>query len=393
MGKIYMQAKQVVAWLGSDPEAGKALEFLESSVSNLTLSRQSIQSHFKGLDSSWKTAAESFYPALSTALDRYWSRAWITQEIVLARRVKLLANQVELDLQLIRSRGDLETTLQAHFGLKNPHFETLVRIWELVTGQAGNTGPIGENGGSLFYLLEMFQHKKCAVPQDRVYSLLSLCVEGKHLEVDYNIPDILLLYAITNVAEPLCLCSASVLFQVFDVWEQMKDPQASIYWRETFLEVSVGPSKVKINPPSPTEGGVPYWTHECAACGADLDRIFQNLTGQLFCLSALCRGTGGHLLWAKINLPESRNIGFYFFGKYTQSVQYASAEDVTLVWDGATANTADATIRFSSRFLETLGKERRIRDVRNRCVRKGKPMKLVTFVDPEAFKHDSGISV
>ena len=41
----------------------------------------------------------------------------------------------------------------------------------------------------LIYLLELFHRKKCSVPRDRVFSLLSLCGDDLCLAVDYQISD------------------------------------------------------------------------------------------------------------------------------------------------------------------------------------------------------------
>ena len=80
----------------------------------------------------------------------YWNRAWITQEIALARQLTLVASGTELNSELL------------------PNSKNLTEL-------------AGLRGRSLVYLLDKFKGKECVIPRDRVFSLLAVCGEGSDL--------------------------------------------------------------------------------------------------------------------------------------------------------------------------------------------------------------------
>jgi hypothetical protein len=166
MGRIYSGAARVIAWLGPNE---RIAEYLESLLK-------------------W---SESTSGAISFRDCEYWNRAWITQEVALAQRLTIMAGGVEKDESVIDFRNQL-------------HFSSDGRPLSY---------PIRKDGhNSLLKLIGLFHAKKCSIPHDRVYSLLSLCDDVSWLEVDYKksvhqlARDIL-----RNSSEGICFCTMHIL--------------------------------------------------------------------------------------------------------------------------------------------------------------------------------------
>jgi hypothetical protein len=67
-------------------------------------------------------------------------------------------------------------------------------------------------GQGLVYLMSHFRDKECSVPQDRVFSLLSLSHEGYRVKVDYGTRGLDLAAQILSISpEALCFCSAATV--------------------------------------------------------------------------------------------------------------------------------------------------------------------------------------
>lgn len=113
MANIYSSAKDVIAWLGYDQYSGLAAAYIPRMRASLRhsyghvfadaryllliLVRKSISDlagflphglKFKTLDQSW---------ALYYLILCYWIRGWVTQEIALAKRVRILVAETEFD--------------------------------------------------------------------------------------------------------------------------------------------------------------------------------------------------------------------------------------------------------------------------------------------------------
>ncbi|PVH69945.1 hypothetical protein DL98DRAFT_473142, partial [Cadophora sp. DSE1049] len=83
MGRIYSEAKQVIAWLGEkDKETEPALELLDSIGSYISEDRSKVPC---GHAKTFPKALEPHWMALGSLLSRrYFKRAWIAQEVILA---------------------------------------------------------------------------------------------------------------------------------------------------------------------------------------------------------------------------------------------------------------------------------------------------------------------
>jgi hypothetical protein len=142
--------------------------------------------------------------------NEYWNRAWVTLEIVLARHVSVLLDDMSFSLP---DMGEKVTALGLEF--TDPQFEQFC----LSGGGRGVDLPSGIFWDqSLLYLLSWFRTKNCSIPHDRVFSLLLLCHEDDVIEVDYDTPNTpMALHVLTRSMKAICVCSAAVVATSLDV--------------------------------------------------------------------------------------------------------------------------------------------------------------------------------
>lgn len=160
MGLVYSRAKEVMSWFGNNYSIASCFQWNQY-ISNVEL-----------------------------AYSEYWRRAWITQEVALARKVTLCAEDKELDFALLNCNDTLSP----------PAIRTL---------SPKQTRTL--KGRSLIYLIDMFD-KACHDRRDRIYSLLALCGDGSDLRVDYNSSLVTLAKkTLRSCKRSFCLCAIRIV--------------------------------------------------------------------------------------------------------------------------------------------------------------------------------------
>jgi hypothetical protein len=239
MGQIYSQATQVIAWLGTSPRVLTFLEhflndrrFFEDDIlhNNLVYQDIPVESRMNFLDV------------------EYWRRAWIIQELVLARHVVLPTPSTDLNYERI------------------PKF----------LGRLGSRLPDQDlRGKALVELLSIFRGRGCAAKRDRIFSLSALCSEDLH--IDYGITDEeVLLQTLQACHATLCFCTVSVVVQALGL-DDSNVPLAPLVDLELFP--------------------VPAQTTCCDYGGHHLPSgwVINGKKSLLFCLSSTCRDLAMHL--------------------------------------------------------------------------------------------------
>jgi hypothetical protein len=294
MGQIYRQAVEVWAWLGHDSLCAELFARIED---------------FQGTqrfrtDAEYRNRVETYQTHIRA--HRYWKRAWITQEIILARKIWLLAEDNQVDeLDMIHSLIDIPALRQAR--------------------REAASMP-------LLVLLGMFCGRQSTVPRDGVYSLLALCAEGSKIPVDYTVSDQTVLEQVLHVCtEDMCLCSTSLVAEAlrispvlsgFAVVDDVLPPVSVIYGRidegdrlrRSGVRVSQRTSSICI----PEHPGTEFAQHisEEAAWKSDADlfgfkcpvcscwvftpELIAEMggSGHVICLASLCPLTAVHIYWS-----------------------------------------------------------------------------------------------
>lgn len=284
MKQIFSQALGVVAWLGNDPKIAACL--------------------YDAREDRRETLPRKFY-TLS-----YWRRAWITQEITLARSVTFVSGHEYLGmykLMLYRSsalskpsRRSRYTILSKSPTLDSPYVENLLKIGEL-------------KGQPVASLLHALGDMDCKIKRDRIFSLLGLCGEGSDLEPDYGISDVeVLVHTLYSHSKSLCFCTVAIIGKALELKNLPTMDQNSLY-KEPIAEIQVT-SRDKT--PS-----------VCSECMAELPINWnrKGVEGHVFCLQSVCDAVGGHVLF-RIDLSDECLHEYCPRGHF-ETIKFLNGED------------------------------------------------------------------
>jgi hypothetical protein len=215
MGQLYASASSVHIWLGSRAHGGsKPFDFLLFSNPYKFLT-PSGQPRSQGNDRTAEQRDALLSAMRNVAFDQYWRRAWVIQEIALAkeRSIWLGSNEVswerfcriinpfvseptpELEYEEVGSL--LESPLSA-FVRTNTEHETL-------------------KGRPLQELIQLHSTSlECSDPRDRIYSLLSLVNVRTKLTADYSLSiDEVFYDALRECITEGCICALHSLVHIY----------------------------------------------------------------------------------------------------------------------------------------------------------------------------------
>ncbi|KAF2114888.1 heterokaryon incompatibility protein-domain-containing protein [Lophiotrema nucula] len=277
MGSIYSSATQVLVWLGQKP------------LVNALFATIHMMKRLYGL--AWKAQYMQmpFYKLLhlpnvllECLADEYWSRAWITQEILLAPKVQLLAGEEAIDLEEIYSfKQNTPAGKQIEGDARIEHFDAL------------GDPRYPREAPTLIGLLIEFRDKSCMIPRDRIFSLLSICGHSRILQVDYSISNTLLLFR-----------TLQALGRFTDL-DSLKIVAHSIGWNNVLYE-HMGQDEERLYVDLDLRGRVVQkgYSH-CQDCSGDTPSKWSRSDGLILCLARACSTSSGHLHWDDQGLKAS----------------------------------------------------------------------------------------
>ncbi|KAF2112507.1 heterokaryon incompatibility protein-domain-containing protein [Lophiotrema nucula] len=190
MGNIYWEATQVLSWLGNNKYTSWFLKLVRENPQfkdlwtcyYLDRYHTSPKVYIDGSQSSLSSLALHFYD------NEYWKRAWITQEVAMARKLILVSGREELDFAEVKERLDLK----------------------------GDFPNQQLRGMRLQDLLEKFDRKKCANVVDRIYSLASLSHEK--ITVDYTLSrEEVFDQTMKSCKDSLCFCTVHCIQRALEL--------------------------------------------------------------------------------------------------------------------------------------------------------------------------------
>lgn len=134
----------------------------------------------------------------------YWRRAWIAQELELARELTFWLSASAVSLSFLRDIAD-----EIDGGLMK---QETAHFYDMVNSSRRSVRR------DLVIWLAQHATKECADPRDRIYSLLSLRLENsRKIPVDYSIPIARFAYYAMRGSEFLCLCSAAIVAKALGI--------------------------------------------------------------------------------------------------------------------------------------------------------------------------------
>jgi hypothetical protein len=333
MGNIFAGAKMVVAWLGESILAQVLIRAVESEYSRQTWSTWEEFYHSKrdvkdadsrSSDSTLDTNSHSIRPYHSleakgflppydgqakncpfsgshcdhVAKNAYWKRAWVTQEILLARALVVMAGEDAIDFASLAHACSYATDTVTSTPLKE--YASLMleqksyHIEDSLSGAVVLSGK-WESTWGLLKLLKHFSGKCCALRRDRIYSLLALCTGGEKIRVDYDGPDIeLIMQVIDACKDQMCFCSVATVARVIKGRgypclnkEDYVVPVAHVFKLRAYSsDLEVCPSCCQPMPRS--DGKQQFAAYFCLQCNSDI-----------------CGDWQGHLFWGNSHYDET----------------------------------------------------------------------------------------
>jgi len=212
---IYQSADLVISWLGLDAEAKLR------TARNLYFEAGAYSFHpswfLKGIfeaedpDALWRFISqlkdlEDVLSAVNaiqeSQSDHYWTRAWITQEVAVARSVFLVSGDVGMSEAMIQQllqpfrHGTLQDPdgsllVQQYIQHTSSELLSIYGIWLMRLNNIWWTTDIGRRihhtgPADLGTLLVRFRHKQSTDPRDKVYALLGVAEDAGDIIVDYT---------------------------------------------------------------------------------------------------------------------------------------------------------------------------------------------------------------
>lgn len=199
MGEIYSKARHVYAWLGTCYYPKSIRYFFEGPIQ--LEDHKEIFNHFCNHEMNI-----SYY----VTKNRYWSRAWITQEIMLAQNVIVLLGMRSTSFVFLLAR------IRCYIAVleARPAYRTMLEYHSLYYQFAPRLLDGVSNGfeESLISLLSRFRSNESSIPHDRVFSLFSLCRRADVFEADYSMQINHLARKVLCQNQPaLSICSAAMV--------------------------------------------------------------------------------------------------------------------------------------------------------------------------------------
>jgi Heterokaryon incompatibility protein (HET) len=179
MGIIFGLARKVYVWLGdSDADSDYVFDGLNGVIQDDRLNMRILSQCFEQLF--WRP---------------YWTRMWVIQEFSLTQNITLVCGSrftrwEQLELHAVRLRDNKET-------------EGWLRFDQFSKAAMSRQGSDDSGEKSLFSLMETFQRARCVDPRDKVYALLGLSSDGKHVIPDYSISAADLFFRLLSLHPPL----------------------------------------------------------------------------------------------------------------------------------------------------------------------------------------------
>ncbi|CAO2652682.1 Nn.00g020930.m01.CDS01 [Neocucurbitaria sp. VM-36] len=239
MGKIYSNAKEVLAWIG--PAANDS-DFLLAYTKKHHGSKadDGKDGRRPEIPAASKEDKRLALRAFNSFIKRdYWHRAWIVQELILAKEVSIYCGTKSVDGFRFFLMGCF------NFAVGKSNDATISNIFthrsKLESGEPE----------SLEQLLVRYSRTDCANPRDKIYSLLSLasdCSGNIESFVDYSVGVPAIFFAILCLLKPADITKLVATLQyvlqvrtmeLIDFWEQVAEdkevPKAKSPMEETAL--------------------------------------------------------------------------------------------------------------------------------------------------------------
>jgi hypothetical protein len=263
MGLIYSNAVEVVSWLGHS-------RAISSAFADTIGAKPDPKFEFV---KDW----------LEVVSNQYWKRSWITQEILLARRLVLWVGNMEVDPKRLgvvrRYLGNVNLTGKT---LREEEWHPDVLLFS--TYLKAMTGRSDLRNQSLVNLFHRLPNRESHWPRDRIYSLLSITSDAALISVDYDIPDVqVFLDVLGALHKSMCVCFWSFMVETMKYQAHSSSKPGSLH-RAPILELPIRVTDTEFF----SGPELKDWYTVCSTCRARIPDIDPDSRGHLFCMKKFC---------------------------------------------------------------------------------------------------------
>ncbi|KAK1919126.1 hypothetical protein P3342_008850 [Pyrenophora teres f. teres] len=298
MGSIYSKAVEVIAWLGLSQSMGRAftcaLELKPSSWGSEMMKEWRIRN-----EQSNGQQKEDWFTVIRNG---YWTRAWITQEILLANQIKIWVNNLEIEPRRISHFAEAMTLSIHHLGERRltqriddrDHKSRIFAFYMRHMGQGLGDIRKSNEEQKLITLFANLPGRQSYYIHDRVYSLISIAADAPNIKVDYRAsPGELLNQLLEIYSTTMCICSWFYISDMLDV-HHIPDSRHGREDRVPVFKIPMRADQTEfVMPQNPKD-----WHHSCVSCSKRMDSFDSN--GEIsFCISSLCTQLQGAHLYVK----------------------------------------------------------------------------------------------
>jgi hypothetical protein len=216
MGSIYANAAEVISWLGFSQSIGRAFAF------GLEMSKDPRRDRWgsKWSEHNKQTNGQLKRDWFTVVQDEYWTRAWITQEILLARNLKFLVNDLEVTPAQIAGcvSGRLANinNLEGNARIERERWDSKTRVFHHYMMSVCYQVPTPHERKLISYFTDLPGRQSYHF-HDRVYSLLSLATDASSIKVDYRVSRSELLYQVMSLYKTkMCICAWFYMADMLD---------------------------------------------------------------------------------------------------------------------------------------------------------------------------------
>lgn len=224
MGHIYSSAASVLMWLGRSEDIARFLDFMQSMVATLSGSYDLKQVRKYWYQHKSRQTQSDWYAFLTCS---YWTRAWITQEVLLSKEARVLAGNTEIGINELRviNKLLLEVEKQIPSGPDTEDTDRharaiqLIKVYLRMTLDKLDDKSAKKPEKSRLGLLDLafsLPGRGSQEPRDQIYSLRAIAQDGDNIRINYQISNQnCLLHTAKALRKNMCFCSLPFLARIF----------------------------------------------------------------------------------------------------------------------------------------------------------------------------------
>ncbi|KAH9866593.1 hypothetical protein J1614_008285 [Plenodomus biglobosus] len=313
MGSIYSKAKDVLTWLGHSEAIERAL----------TAGQAFTTPQYQGLDhvrDLWhlmdRQSKQDFQRDWRQVMSHpYWQRAWITQELLLARKLIFLVNHTEVACERLEGMrpymyGSREWVKGAVDGRER--WDAATHRFKTYLKALHEQNDISNQ--PLITLFHTLPDRLCKETHDKVYALLAIASDAASVIVDYQRPNNELIIQLLDLYKN-ATCSCYLVYLLDTLKGQLDSDAGNTLENYAFtMTMSATTTTGAIEPEL-------SFTDRCSACHTRTPQ--QGVAEHIFCLGETCEMLRGvHFRLRKHKSPR----GEY----YTLKTDDANSEQNTI---------------------------------------------------------------